>query len=295
MSRAGAPARITENDTAPMGTRKAFKGGEPCSGLRLAGMPLKIGIMGGAGKDIPRKYLQKAHHLGRAFARRECILVTGACPGLPLAAAGGAKREDGLVIGISPGLSLEEHLFKYDSPTEWHDILVFTGSGLMGREVVNIRSSDIVVIVGGSSGTLGELAIAYDEGKLIGVLTNTGGISDLVKDILRTCAKKTGAKVIYERDPERLVDRLLEAYRKHHYRHPSCFSSPGRYAKGRADGFRTARDLVCGMWIDPRRAAETRTFERRSYPFCSLRCAGRFDRDSARYLLGAPARSRGAR
>ena len=39
----------------------------------------------------------------------------------------------------------------------------------MGREVVNIRSSDIVVIVGGRSGTLGELAISCDEGKLIGV------------------------------------------------------------------------------------------------------------------------------
>lgn len=260
------------------------------SGLRLAGMALKVGVMGGAGKNIARKYLKKAHELGRAFALRGCALVTGACPGLPLAAAGGAKREGGLVIGVSPGLSLEEHLFKYDSPTEWHDILIFTGSGLMGREVVNIRSSDIVVIVGGSSGTLGELAIAYDEGKLIGVLTNTGGISDFVKDILQACAKKTGAIVLYESDPELLADRLLEAYAKHHYRHPSCFSQPGRYAEGKGEGFRTARDLVCGMWIEPERAAQKRSFEGRSYAFCSSECARRFDRDPARFHLGAPKR-----
>ena len=43
----------------------------------------------------------------------------------------------------------------------------------MGRELINIRSSDIVVVVGGRSGTLGEFAIAYEEGKLIGVLTGT--------------------------------------------------------------------------------------------------------------------------
>jgi uncharacterized protein (TIGR00725 family) len=253
---------------------------------RIAGMALKVGVMGGAGRNIPRRYLKLAHALGRAFARRGCALVTGACPGLPLAAAGGAKREQGLVIGISPGLSLEEHLFKYDSPVDWHDVIIYTGSGLMGREVVNIRSSDIVVILGGSSGTLGELAIAYDEGKLIGVLQGTGGISDLVKGILSACRKATGAKVIYERDPERLADRLLQVYRKHHYRHPSCFSSgAGSSADGTAV-FRTARDIVCGMWIDPSRGASKLSFEGKRHFFCSRRCAERFSRDPEAFLMG---------
>ena len=45
----------------------------------------------------------------------------------------------------------------------------------MPRGVTNIRSCDIMVIVAGRMGTLGEIAIAYDEGWLIGVLTNTGG------------------------------------------------------------------------------------------------------------------------
>ena len=112
-------------------------------------MSLKVGVMGGAGADIPAEYLAKASQLGEAIASAGCIVVTGACPGLPMAAARGAKRAGGLVIGISPALSLDEHAFKYESPTLAHDVLIFTGSGLMGREVVNIRSSDIVVIVGG--------------------------------------------------------------------------------------------------------------------------------------------------
>ena len=40
---------------------------------------------------------------------------------------------------------------------------VITGSGLMGRDITYIRSCDMVVIAGGRTDTLGELAIAYDE------------------------------------------------------------------------------------------------------------------------------------
>jgi uncharacterized protein (TIGR00725 family) len=189
----------------------------------LTHMKLKIGVMGSAGGGLTTQSLSLSFALGQAIAQADCYVVTGGCPGLPLEAARGVKEAGGLVIGISPGLSLDEHIHKYGSPTVYHDIFIFTGSGLMGREVVNIRSSDIVVIVGGSSGTLGELAIAYDEGKLIGVLKGTGGISEIAEEILAACKKETGARVVYDTDPQRLVSRLLEVYRTVHYRKPSCF------------------------------------------------------------------------
>src|SRR3989338_9861369 len=175
----------------------------------LAGMPMKIGVMGGATGTFEKSHLDKAHQLGEAIAERGCVLITGACPGFPFSAACGAKQNGGYEVGISPALSLDEHVNKYHSPSEFHDVLIYTGSGLMGREVVNIRSSDIVIIVGGRSGTLGELAIAYDEGKLIGILTGMGGISDMARDILAACRKDTGARVVYSSSPERLVDELL--------------------------------------------------------------------------------------
>lgn len=246
-------------------------------------LALKIGVMGGAGRDIPPAYLAKAESLGEAIAARGCILITGACPGLPLAAARGAKQLGGFVVGISPGLSLDEHVFKYESPMAHHDVLIFTGSGLMGREVVNIRSSDIVVIVGGSSGTLGELAIAYDEGKLIGVLTGTGGISDLVANILAACDKRTGARVSYDEDPTRLVGELLRIYRTEHYRRPSCFCHTCDAADA-AGAPGAVRDVVCGMWIDPQVAVAKRVVEGRRYLFCSLRCADSFDRAPEMFL-----------
>jgi uncharacterized protein (TIGR00725 family) len=186
-------------------------------------LKLKIGVMGGASGRFSSRVLEKAEALGRAIARSGAILVTGACPGLPLAAARGAKALGGFVVGISPGLSVEEHRTKYRSPTEAHDVLIFTGSGLMGREVVNIRSSDIVVFVGGRSGTLGELAISYDEGKLIGILEGAGGISDMATRILAACRKHTGARVIADTRPERLIDRCLRTYQTLHAARPSCF------------------------------------------------------------------------
>ena len=188
-------------------------------------LTLKIGVMGSASGRIATDQIERARVLGKAIADHRCIVITGACPGLPLAAALGAHEAGALVVGISPGLSLEEHRLKYHSPVEHHDVLIFTGSGLMGREVVNIRSSDMVAILGGRSGTLGELAIAYDEGKLIGVLLDMGGISNMVESILAVCRKETGARVLYDREPRRLIARMVDTYCREHYRRPSVFDT----------------------------------------------------------------------
>ena len=93
----------------------------------------------------------------------------------------------------------------------------------MGREITNIRSCDIVVVAGGRTGTLGELAIAYDEGCLIGVLRGTGGLTGILEEIIRLCRKVAGACVLYDDDPRRLIDRLIEFDRANHFRKPSCF------------------------------------------------------------------------
>lgn len=187
-----------------------------------AGQPrLTIGVMGAASGHLADEAIAKSHRLGRAIARRGCVLVNGACPGLPFHAAMGAKEEGGLTVGISPALSRDEHVHKYESPTDPLDVIIYTGSGLMGREVTNIRSSDIVVITGGRSGTLGEFAIAYDEGKLIGVLEGTGGITTQIPQIVKACQKLSGAHLIYDEDPDRLIDRLITYYHERHFRHPS--------------------------------------------------------------------------
>jgi uncharacterized protein (TIGR00725 family) len=202
----------------------------------LTGVQIRIGVMGSAGGAADPVVLGRCRQLGRAIAKRGCCLLTGACPGLPHEAALGAKEAGGHTIGISPAVSLKEHVEFYGSPYEQYDVLIFTGLGLMGRELVNIRSCDLVVVGGGRSGTLGEFAIAYEEGKLIGVLTETGGITAALPALVNSLgtAKGTGAEVLYDQNPERLVERLLERYLSTNYVCP-CYpgvSSPPGSAKG---------------------------------------------------------------
>lgn len=180
--------------------------------------------MGSASGKLSKDHKKLAYDLGCAIAESGSITITGACPGYPLEAARGANSKQGFVIGISPALSEKEHVEKYNSPTIYHNVLIYTGSGLMGREVVNIRSSDIVIIMGGHSGTLGEFSIAYDEGNLIGVLKGSGGIAEEIEPIVKIINKKTGAKVMYGTEPRVLLKKLIHYYLTKHYKHPDVHS-----------------------------------------------------------------------
>lgn len=190
---------------------------------RAHALRLTVGVMGSASPQVPRDLAGRAYALGQAVARHGYVLITGACPGLPYECARGARNFGGISIGISPALSLDEHVHKYLSPVDAYDVIIYTGSGLMGREVTNIRSSDVVVILGGQSGTLGEFAIAYDEGKLIGVLEGTGGVADRIRDIVAGFDKDTGARLIYDSNPTVLLEKLARVYGTTHFRRPSCF------------------------------------------------------------------------
>ena len=175
-------------------------------------MKVQIGVMGSAGGRITAEELALARRLGRRIAERDCTIITGACPGIPHAAVVGATEAGGISLGISPALSREEHVNVYSSPLQPYTAMVFTGSGLMGRETHNIHSSDFVLFAGGRSGTLGEFCIAYDEGKLIGILRNSGGIANELERIAGMVHKETGSTLIADDEPERLVDRCLDAY-----------------------------------------------------------------------------------
>ena len=87
-------------------------------------MKLAIGVMGSSGGSLSTGAKDKAHRLGAAIAEQDAILITGGCPGLPYDAVRGARAEGGLVVGISPGLSIDEHRGKYRSPTDGFDVLI---------------------------------------------------------------------------------------------------------------------------------------------------------------------------
>jgi uncharacterized protein (TIGR00725 family) len=176
----------------------------------------KVGVMGSANDSLTdderERLSDAAERLGGAIADRNCILVTGATTGLPGLVSRAARERGGLTIGISPAATKQEHIARYRLPTDGADVIIYTGFGLKGRNVVNIRSSDIVIIFGGSIGALNEFTIAYDEGKIIGVLEGSGGIADHIRDIVMFANKSTLSRLIYSAEPETLIDLCLRAF-----------------------------------------------------------------------------------
>lgn len=172
--------------------------------------PLKIGVMGSAsGPQIESEQAQKkAQQLGEEIARRGHIFINGACPGLPNDALVAAQAAGGFTLGISPAFSEYEHVNEYKSPHD-HDIIIYTGMGFMERDIINIRSSDGIVIIGGGVGTLNEFTIAYDEGRPTGVLTNSGGISNSIPHIVEElCKRQIPPNMVFDDDPAKLLDKL---------------------------------------------------------------------------------------
>ncbi|MDO8469072.1 MAG: hypothetical protein Q7S29_04930 [Candidatus Peribacter sp.] len=176
---------------------------------------LKIGVMGSAsGPQISDPHAREmAKKLGAEIGRRGYIFINGACPGLPHDALLAAKAAGAFSLGISPAFSEYEHVNEYHSPLE-NDMMIYTGQGFMERDVVNIRSSDGVVFIGGGIGTLNELTIAYDEGRPMGVLTNTGGISNAIQEIItKLCLRTIPPNMVFDDDPAKLLDKLEVAIR----------------------------------------------------------------------------------
>ena len=175
-----------------------------------------VGVMGASNNDALTDQEEKrlkdlADDLGSALARHGCILVTGATTGLPDLVARAFRRQGGFAMGISPAENREDHLHRYGLPEEGADVIIFTGFGYKGRNVINIRSADIVIIFGGAIGTLNEFTIAYDEGKIIGVLKGSGGVADHIREIINFCKKPTRGALLFDNDPEKLLQKCLEA------------------------------------------------------------------------------------
>jgi uncharacterized protein (TIGR00725 family) len=171
---------------------------------------MKIGVMGSAsGPQIEDPLARKkATELGAEIGKRNYILINGACPGLPHDAMLAAKAKGGFTLGISPAFSEYQHVNEYLSPLG-HDMLIYTGMGFMERDIINIRSADAVVIIGGGIGTLNEFTIAYDEGRPVGILTNSGGISNSIKYIVEDlCQRKMPPNLVMDDDVAKLIDKL---------------------------------------------------------------------------------------
>ncbi len=109
-----------------------------------------IGVIGAG--DAGEEDLKLAQAVGEDIALRGYTLLCGGMGGVMEAACRGAKSQHGTTIGILPGNSKEDSNPYIDYP-------IVTGMG-HGRNVIVAGSSDAIIAIGGSFGTLSEIAFA---------------------------------------------------------------------------------------------------------------------------------------
>jgi uncharacterized protein (TIGR00725 family) len=113
-------------------------------------MPV-VAVVGPAEPDDP-SLLDAAREIGAGLAEAGCVVVTGGLGGVMAAASQGAHDAGGLVVGILPGADAQ-------AANDYVDLPVPTGLG-EGRNLLIVRMANVVVAVGGSWGTLSEVALA---------------------------------------------------------------------------------------------------------------------------------------
>lgn len=114
-----------------------------------------VGVVGPSG-EIPGELAATAEEVGRLLADAGCVVVTGGGSGVMTAASRGASEAGGTTLGILPGGDRAE-------ANPWVTVSVPTGIGEL-RNGLLVRSVDALVSVGGSWGTLSEVALACRTG-----------------------------------------------------------------------------------------------------------------------------------
>ena len=170
--------------------------------------PYVIAVIGKSTKDPndppSAEALTAAELVGANVAGAGAILITGGLSGVMEAASRGAKRANGLVIGMLPG-------FKKDDANKWVDVAITTGMGWM-RNTLVVRAADAVIMISGGIGTLNELTVAYQDKPTV-VLEGTGGWADRVRDIAYRGAhldESGSATLHFAKTPTEAVDLALE-------------------------------------------------------------------------------------
>jgi uncharacterized protein (TIGR00725 family) len=111
----------------------------------------------GPGGDVDGALIALAREVGSLLARDGACVVTGGLDGVMAAAAHGAIQAGGQTVGLLPGEDA-------DAGSEHLSVRIATGLG-QARNAVLVNAVDGLIAIGGSWGTLSEIAFAMRAGK----------------------------------------------------------------------------------------------------------------------------------
>jgi uncharacterized protein (TIGR00725 family) len=105
--------------------------------------------------------------IGQLLAELDVVAITGGRAGLMEAVARGCAEAGGTSVGILPSENFEDG-------NGYNTIVIPTGIGY-ARNSMNVLAADVVIAVGGASGTLSEIAFAWSYRRPIIAITTGGG------------------------------------------------------------------------------------------------------------------------
>ncbi|MET0102624.1 MAG: phosphoribosyltransferase family protein [Sedimenticola sp.] len=143
------------------------------------------------------------------------VALVGTGGGVGAICAGHAKTLGVQIVGISPCSNAEEHRRLLNEEPGLYGLMIYSGVGYKGRNIILARSADAVVAIQGGMGTLHELATAWDEGKIVGVVRGSEGTAAaLFPGIVDTLPTKNGAaRLVSKASIEEVMDGIIDAHK----------------------------------------------------------------------------------
>jgi len=169
-------------------------------------------------KPLP-KAVEKTVKFARKLAeyRDEVVLFTGGGGGLMTIASREFSKGGGIVIGFIP-LEMEHITIGHPRWHPYNTIEIFSSSSFQARSIPMVRSSDVLVCLGGEAGTLIEVLVAYLNAKPVIVITDTGYLTDklqLLVDREGYIDSRKITKIVFEEDPEKAAEKAYELGKRH--------------------------------------------------------------------------------
>jgi uncharacterized protein (TIGR00725 family) len=134
----------------------------------------QVSVIGTDG-ELPEKVRVIAEEVGRKIALAGCVLICGGKGGVMEAACKGAKVAGGITVGILP-------VMDKSAANKYLDVVITTSYGY-ARNTLVVSAGDIIIAVGGSIGTLSEIALALNYEKQVYVIRESGGVAVEIKKI----------------------------------------------------------------------------------------------------------------
>ena len=175
---------------------------------------IQVGIAASSNPKPLPKAVEKTIKFARKLAkyRNEVVLLTGGGGGLMTIASREFSRNGGIVVGFVP-LEMEHVTVGHPRWPPYNTIEIFSSLSFQARSVPMVRSSDVLVCLGGEAGTLIEVLIAYLNAKPVIVITDTGYLTDKLQLLVNRegyiDSRKT-AKIVFEKDPEKAAEKAYK-------------------------------------------------------------------------------------